>query len=168
MKIFPMILFLSLASCASYKQTIVAIKGEERRVKFDPARDAAKDIEDAMRIAQKENKHILLDVGGEWCVWCHRLDIFLLDHQDLSEVLNQNYIEVKINFSPENENEKVLSRYPKIEGYPHLFVLDGKGNLLQSQDTGLLEEAKSYHHDKVLEFLKKWAPQTISNSQNKQ
>ena len=65
---------------------------------------------------------------------------------------------VKVNFSKENENEKVLSAYPKIEGYPHLFVLDSDGKLLHSQDTGALESGKHHDHDKVLAFLKRWAP----------
>jgi hypothetical protein len=64
---------------------------------------------------------------------------------------------VKVNFSEENKNEKVLSRYPKIEGYPHIFVLEKNGKLLHSQDTGLLESGDHHDHDKVLAFLKKWA-----------
>ena len=42
--------------------------------KFDPNRDAQKDIDNAIVKAKKFNKRILLDVGGEWCIWCRRLD----------------------------------------------------------------------------------------------
>ncbi len=42
--------------------------------KFDPSRDAQKDINNAIVEAKKLDKRILLDVGGEWCIWCHRLD----------------------------------------------------------------------------------------------
>ena len=60
--------------------------------------------------------------------------------------------------SPENENKVVLSKYPKVKAYPHLFVLDKSGKLIHSQDTGELETGD--HHDpaKVIPFLKKWAP----------
>jgi CBS-domain-containing membrane protein len=37
-------------------------------------------------------------------------------------------------------------------------VLDAEGNLLHSQFTGDLEEGKSYNHDKMVEFLRQWAP----------
>ena len=47
---------------------------------------------------------------------------------------------MKVNFSPENENKELLSKYPQIPGYPHIFVLDSGGNLLHSQFTGDLEE----------------------------
>lgn len=127
------------------------------RVKFDPKRDAAKDIENAIVRAKKENKRILLDVGGEWCGWCHKLDEFFATNQEAGDLLRKHFVVVKVNFSPENKNEAVLSRYPKIAGYPHLFVLDKAGKLLHSQDTGQLETGD--HHDaaKVIPFLKKWA-----------
>jgi hypothetical protein len=63
---------------------------------------------------------------------------------------------VKINFSDENKNEPLLSRYPPVAGYPHIFVLDKDGKFLHSQDTGKLEEGKSYNLDKFMAFLKEW------------
>jgi thioredoxin-related protein len=128
-----------------------------RQKKFDPARNAAKDIAEAIALAQKENKRIILDVGGEWCGWCKKLDKFFEENVEASAILKAKYLLVKVNFSPENKNEAVLSRYPKINGYPHLFVLDKNGKLLHSQDTGELETGD--HHDpaKVIPFLKEWA-----------
>ncbi|MCW5942340.1 MAG: thioredoxin family protein [Fimbriimonadaceae bacterium] len=140
---------------ASATESGAAAKAE--RVKFDPKRDAAKDIENAIVRAKKENKRIMLDVGGEWCGWCHKLDEFFATNQEAGDLLRKRYVVVKVNFSPENKNEAVISRYPKINGYPHLFVLDKTGKLLHSQDTGELETGD--HHDaaKVVPFLKKWA-----------
>ena len=125
--------------------------------KFDPARNPAKDLEAAIEEAKRSDKRILLDVGGEWCIWCHRIDYFIENNEDIKNFINENFIVLKINFSKENQNEKFLSKYPKIPGYPHLFVLDKNGKLLHSQDTGLLEEGKGYSHEKMIVFLKKWA-----------
>lgn len=127
---------------------------------FDPKRDAAKDIEAAIKTAQKLNKRVILDVGGEWCIWCKKLDQFFIDNKDCAEVLKKNYVVVKVNFSQDNENKDVLAKYPKISGYPHLFVLDKTGKLLHSQDTGLLETGDHHDHDKVMAFLKKWSVPT--------
>ena len=44
--------------------------------KFDPTRDAAKDIADALTEARTTGRNVILDVGGEWCIWCKRLDEF--------------------------------------------------------------------------------------------
>ncbi len=128
------------------------------RKKFDPARDAAKDIEQAIQLAAASGRRVLLDVGGEWCVWCHRLDQLFIDNPDLAAFLEKNYVVVKVNWSKENKNEEVLSRYPKVAGYPHLFVLEADGSLLHSQDTAALEEGKGHSKQKVMAFLEEWAP----------
>jgi len=125
---------------------------------FDPARDAAADIDAAIAEAKRTGKRVLIDVGGEWCVWCKRLDKFFEDNRDVASYMHRHYVTVKVNYSKENKNEAVLSRYPKVAGYPHLFVLDATGALVHSQDTGKLEKGKGHDRRKVLAFLKAWAP----------
>jgi thiol:disulfide interchange protein len=125
---------------------------------FDPARDAAADIRYAIGEAQRSGKRVLLDVGGEWCVWCRRLDTLFATNASLKEFRERHYVTVKVNYSKENKNEAVLAAYPKIPGYPHLFVLDAAGKLLHSQDTGALESGKGHDPEKVMAFLRQWAP----------
>ena len=125
---------------------------------YDPGRDADKDILNAVREAQRTNKHILLEVGGEWCSWCHRLDKFFLDNADLAQLRDKNFVTVKVNFSEENKNEPILSRYPPISGYPHIFFLDSNGKLLLSQDTSPLESGKSYDLERLTTVLTNWGP----------
>ena len=124
--------------------------------KFDPARDPAKDVAAAAADAKAQGKRVLVDVGGEWCVWCHIMDDFIAADADVRAVLEANYIVVKVNWSPQNKNEAFLSAFPKINGYPHLFVLDGNGKLVHSQETDVLELGRSYDKPKFLAFLKKW------------
>jgi thioredoxin-related protein len=158
--ILPILLFFNSSYAEQPADSVNSLS--EQQQKFDPARDAARDIQNAVRQAQKSHKRILLDVGGEWCIWCHRLDTLFLQNKDLAEYLNKYYVVVKINVSKENMNQKLLSKFPKVAGYPHFFVLESNGKLLHSQDTGELEYPKNYPikgHDKkkVLSFLKKWA-----------
>lgn len=151
MKILTLILLLVMAAP-------VIAQEKSYSESFDPTRDAAKDIAAALKHASRSQKRVLLDVGGEWCIWCHRLDTLFLLNVDLSEFLHGNFVTVKINVSKENKNEVVLSKYPKVSGYPHLFVLDASGKLLWSQNTGELEEGKGHSKDKVFAFLQTWAP----------
>lgn len=125
---------------------------------FDPARDAAKDLREAVALAGQSARRVLVDVGGEWCVWCRRLDTLFTADQSLRAFRDSNYVTLKINWSRENKNEKVLSQWPKIPGYPHFFVLEKDGKFLHSQDTGELEKGKAHDPGKVLSFLKAWAP----------
>jgi len=132
--------------------------GAERSEKFDPKRNAAKDIRDAIVEARQSGKRVLLDVGGEWCIWCRRLDSLFASHPDIEEVLRRNFVVVKVNYSKENKNTRVLSHYPKVAGYPHIFILDDRGKLLRSEDTGELESGKGHDPRKVLSFLRAWSP----------
>ena len=125
--------------------------------RFDPSRDAAKDIADALEEAQRSGRRVLLDVGGEWCIWCHWLDEFFEENPDAAELLEENHVAVKVNFSPENENKEVLSRYPEIAAYPHFFVLDSSGKVLCSQGTGELEKGDHHDRKKMKKFLRRWA-----------
>ena len=139
-------------------------RGEVRKsgyvpvTEFDPSRDAAQDIDAAVAEAKHSGRRVLLDVGGEWCIWCKKLDQFFDRNEDVAGFLRQNFVVVKVNFSPRNKNERVLSRYPDIPGFPHLFVLDDAGRLLRSQDTAELEEGDHHDRGKVLAFLRRWAP----------
>jgi thiol:disulfide interchange protein len=126
--------------------------------KFDPARDPAKDVAAAAAAAKAQGKRVIVDVGGEWCVWCHVLDGFIESNPDVRALVDENYVVVKVNWSRENKNEAFLSRWPAVDGYPHLFVLDGSAKLLHSQNTGVLESGRGYDKAKFVEFLRKWAP----------
>jgi thiol:disulfide interchange protein len=129
---------------------------------FDPTRDSAKDLAAAEIQAKAEHKHILLDVGGNWCSWCHLLDRTLHENPALTSALEKNYVVVHVNWDPDHENQAFLSHYPKTEGYPYLLVLAADGKLLHAQLSDALEADHhlnaGYNQSAILEFLTKWAP----------
>lgn len=126
--------------------------------KYDPKADAYTDLAKAVSVAKSGKKQILMEVGGEWCGWCHRMHAFFDQNVPLRKYRDDNFVVLQVNFSEENRNEKFLAQYPKIEGYPHIFVLDSGGKLLHSQNTGDLEQGKGYNLEKFTAFLKQWAP----------
>ncbi|NOX87916.1 MAG: thioredoxin family protein [Calditrichaeota bacterium] len=140
---FSLLLFIPLQSYQPVKE-------------FDPNRDPGKDLKEAVAFAQKTDKRIILDVGGNWCIWCRRMDKFIETNADLKSFIEENFIWMKVYYGKENRNERFLSRFPKISGYPHLFVLESDGSFLYSQNTALLEKDKSYDKTKFFTFLKQW------------
>jgi thiol:disulfide interchange protein len=123
---------------------------------YDVSRDPAKDLQVAIAEATRTHKRILLEVGGDWCVYCNMMDNAFESHPELRKVRDNWYVTLKVNYSHENPNEAFLSHYPRIPDYPHFFVLDSKGNLLRSQPTHSFEHGKSYNVGKIDSFLKKW------------
>lgn len=126
--------------------------------RFDPARDPAADLEMAKVEAQRGSKRIVLDVGGEGCARCHVLDDFIGGDAQIRSFRDANYVWMKVDFSGDNGNAAFLSRFPGIEGYPHLLVLDAEGGLLHSQRSGELEKGQGYDRAKFFAFLRHWAP----------
>jgi thiol:disulfide interchange protein len=128
---------------------------------FDPSRDAQADVEEAVTEARRTGKRILLDVGGDWCLWCQTLQQVFEGDSELRRLLEAKFVTVKIYYGAENKNEKVLSRYSKLLGVPHFFILESDGTLLHSQHVAELQVNGNYTADKVKEFLTKWAPPAL-------
>lgn len=132
--------------------------------KFDPSRDGAADVAHAVALARVHGKRVIVDVGGEWCSWCHILDRFIATTPGVRALIDTRYVWVKVNYSKENRNEALLARWPKVTGYPHLFVLDANGTLLHSQDTGALEAGNGYDKARLLDFLRRWAATSFTGT----
>jgi uncharacterized protein YyaL (SSP411 family) len=58
--------------------------------------------------AVAEDKPILLDIGAVWCHWCHVMDRESYEDPQLAEVINQNFIAVKVD---RDERPDVDTRY---------------------------------------------------------
>ncbi len=86
------------------------------------------------------------------------MDRFFTANVDLKRYRDTKYVWLKVNWSAENHNDAFLRRYPAIKGYPHLFVLDANGRLLQSQDTEELEIDEEPIPRQCARSCVKWAP----------
>jgi len=143
---------VSLAGCSD-PQAVYTVKV------YDPARDPAADLAATVRTAQAADKRIVLQVGGDWCGWCHKLDRYIAEHPAVAQALNDGFVIMKVNKSGENDNAEFLAQYPKIPGYPHWYVLESDGTLLHSQGTAALEEGGSYSESALIDFLRTWSRQ---------
>lgn len=125
---------------------------------YDVERSAADDLAATVTRAQAQGKRVLVQVGGDWCGWCHRMSDFMETNPAVRDRIEQNYVVMKVTYDDKQKNEEFLAKYPQISGYPHLFVLETDGELLHSQGTGELEEGQGYNEAVYLEFLDKWKP----------
>jgi thioredoxin-related protein len=125
---------------------------------YDPSLDGMKQIKEAIAKANSAGRHVLIQYGGNWCPWCIRFDAFCKSDADISKVINDNYIPVKLNYSPENRNDaaNVYLGNPVRFGFPVFIIIDGKGKVIHIQDSALLESGQGYDKDKVLGFIKNW------------
>lgn len=134
---------------------------------YDPAADAKKQIGAAVVQAQKEGKHVFVQIGGNWCVWCLRFNTLISTNDSLRNIVNKNFVVVHVNYSKENKNKDVLTSlgYPQRFGFPVFVILDGKGQRLHTQNSGYLEQGEGHDPKKVMEFLKSWSPAALDPAQ---
>lgn len=163
----PLFLALGLAFCAAGVLPVAAAADVVTATPvrpiytvdvYDPKRDPAADLKTTIKKAEAEGKRILVQVGGDWCGWCHLMNKYFHDNPKVAAALARDFLILKVNLSDENRNEPFLSKYPRAEGYPHVYVLESDGKFLHSQGTGVLEEGKGYSEARVLGFLSRWAP----------
>jgi thioredoxin-related protein len=143
---------------------MVDLNAQTSEVKlYNPDADAKTDIQNIVTKANAEGKHVLLQIGGNWCSWCVRFNKKVTENDTLKNALKENYITYHLNYSKENWNEELLADlgYPQRFGFPVFVVLDGKGNRLHTQSSVYLEEDKGYSTEKVLEFFNNWSTTAI-------
>lgn len=129
---------------------------------YDGSLDVKAAIKQAMVQGQKENKNILLLFGGNWCPWCHRLHELIHSDKTINKFLTENYILIMVDVGtrkkPLNRDLVELYRVNGM-GYPSLAVLGfSKGELLCSQNSGILEKGKGHDPERIMGFLKAEAP----------
>ena len=132
--------------------------GQDAKKLYDPSLDGMKQINEAVALAKASNKHVLIQYGGNWCGWCIKFDAFCKADTEISQVINDNYIPVKLNYDQTNKNSAANDYLgnPTRFGFPVFIILDGKGKPIHIQDSALLEEDQGYSKKKVLGFFKNW------------
>ncbi|HEV7519587.1 MAG TPA: thioredoxin family protein, partial [Candidatus Angelobacter sp.] len=119
--------------------------------------NAAQEIRQALAVAGKQHKNVLLDFGGNWCLDCHVLDNAF--HQPrIAPLLNSNYVLVHVDVGRYDKNLDLAKKYhvDLEKGVPSLAVLDARGDVLYA--TRDFERARVMSEEDVIQFLDKWKP----------
>ena len=151
------------AAIAEAKKKAAAEEKAKLPKPYNATENAEAKISELVKKAKAENKNIILQAGGNWCIWCLRFNNYVQTTPELKEIVDANYLYYHLNYSPENKNEKVFAKYdnPGAKfGYPVFVVLDQNGKMIHTQDSAVLEEGKGYSKEKVKAFFEKWAPKS--------
>lgn len=150
-----------------------AQEGQEQQLKkvYDEQINPLEQIDQAVARAKAEGKHVICQVGGNWCPWCLKFADFITNDSTISKMIEDNYVYIHVNYRPNTKDEakkalgqQMLKRLgnPARFGFPVFVVLDGEGNVLHIQDSVLLEEGNGYHKDRTVHFFKQWTPTAVA------
>ena len=126
---------------------------------YAPGLDAHSEIKQALALASKEHKRVLIVFGANWCYDCHVLDL-AFHRPDVATLLQKNYEVVHVDVGEGDKNQDLMEQFqvPMKKGIPAVAVLDSDGKLLYSQKGGEFEKARALAPEDVLAFLNKWKP----------
>jgi thioredoxin-related protein len=136
---------------------------------YNPDADAKAEVAAAVAKAALEGKHVFIQIGGNWCPWCVRFHKMVAENTKLDSLLHANYEVVKVNYSKENYNKEILASFgfPQRFGFPVFVILDEKGNVLHTQDSGYLEQDKGYNPESVERLFINWSVLTMKQAAEK-
>ena len=123
-------------------------------------------IDQAIIQAQAEGKFVICQVGGNWCPWCLRFADFITNDSTINSIIQQNFVYIHANYHPRKAGEVGEALMKRLNnagrfGFPVLVILDEQGQVIHIQDSGLLEEDKSYNRKEVLRFFQNWTPEAV-------
>lgn len=82
---------------------------------------------EAFEEAQRQNKYLFIDCYTDWCVWCKVADEKTFPTDAVSNVLNENFISVKVDM--ERGDGVALGVRYRVMGYPSYLMFTPKGKL---------------------------------------
>jgi thioredoxin-related protein len=147
-----------------------SVKPKETVKLYDPSLDGMKQIKEGVIKAKAEKKHLLIQYGGNWCPWCIKFDAFCKADSVITRTINENYVPVKMNYDQTSRNDEAneFMGNPTRFGFPVFIIIDGNGNVIHIQDSGLLEEGQGYDRNKVIGFFRNWTPDALVPQNRKQ
>jgi len=127
---------------------------------YNPEANAREDIAKAVRLAKAENKHVLLQIGGNWCPWCVKLHQMESADPQIDSLIKADYIRVMVNIPKEKDKRDYALMEelgnPQRFGFPVLVVLNTNGERIHTQDSWYLEQDSNYNRDKLVHFFRMW------------
>src|SRR5437764_9714144 len=128
--------------------------------------NAKQEINEAIAVAGKENKRVLLVFGGNWCFDCHVLDN-AFHNPRIAPLLNENFKVVHVDIGEGNKNLDLVKKYhiPLEKGVPSIAVLNQHGMRLYS--SAEFEKARGMTEEDVIAFLNLWKPPAEKQASNR-
>lgn len=118
-------------------------------------------LEAAKKIAEKDNKVILMDFSGsDWCGWCIKLDKEVFSQAAFKDYAKDNLILVMVDFPKKKQldaatkaaNKALMEKYG-VKGFPTVVLVDSKGTVIAQ--TGYRSGGAAAYVEHIKELLAK-------------
>jgi thioredoxin-related protein len=130
--------------------------------------DGEKRIAQALRIAKRDGKRVLVQSSAQDCTWCHVLHNLLTTNQEIMAKIDRDFIYVLVD-TTNDDNRDFYKKYAQNTDHTLvLVVLDGDGKqLTQSIGFDIVQadpQHPGYYHitpEHIMSFLNDWSPKRL-------
>ena len=126
---------------------------------YDEAANADAQVAAAFVRAQKSQKRVLIDLGGNWCGDCIILANFVR-LPEMRRFMAAHYEEVSVDVGRFNRNLQIPARFgvtKKLEGVPALLIVTPDGKLVNGANIFATADARHMTPQALADYLARYA-----------
>lgn len=126
-----------------------------------------KTFNEALKLAKKQDKKLILDVYTDWCGWCKKMDKDVYGKSEIKDIVEDDFIFYKLNAEGDEKISYLGKDYSaadlaalfEVSGYPTTIFFEPNGKVIEykyndQKMNNLPGYYKSGEFKKVLEFMR--------------
>ncbi|MGM0478405.1 MAG: thioredoxin family protein [Bacteroidota bacterium] len=104
-------------------------------------------FEEALEMAEAEEKYIFMDAYAEWCGPCKWMDKNTFKNAKVGRLFNKHFINLKIDME-KGEGPELARKY-RVTQYPTMMIINSEGQVVKriigaKNETGLIEAVQNH------------------------
>src|SRR2546421_10598569 len=98
-----------------------------------------KSFNEALKMAKKQDKKLIVDIYTDWCGWCKKMDADVYGKSDIKDIVEDDFIFYKLNaegdekitYQGKKYSAAQLAELFEVSGYPTTVFLKPDGKVIE-------------------------------------
>ena len=115
-------------------------------------------LENALNEAALSNKKVLLEFGGDWCIWSHRMEK-AFNCTQIKPLVDREFVLLRCHIGDDGSCEFPFDivDIPEFSSVPFFVLLDGATNVVAYSGSEEFEFLWFYKKGKIAKMLREWS-----------
>lgn len=124
---------------------------------FNKEANFAKELEVALSESRNSGKKIIVEFGGDWCIWSEKM-FKVLQSSIFKKYIDKNFIFLRCYVGRDGECAYPANlELPSFTSVPFFTLLNADSEIVATQNTEVFEFFRLYNRFKLFYFFKRWS-----------